>query len=203
MSEVDIRAAAAPKSDQLNADDLTATTMNITVTAVKSGNREQPIVIHFDGDNGRPYKPCKSMMRVLMTAWGDKGIDWVGKSMTLFNDPTVKWAGVEIGGIRISHVSHITNSIGMSLTASKGKRKPFRVDPLVIESAMNKNPYPPQQFLDRLHSMLEAIDSGKMTQQQVITRLEQTGTLTQEQIDSLAPTTPTTPTPTTPTEEKF
>lgn len=200
MTDVDIRAAAAPKSDQLNADDLTATTMNITVTAVKSGNKEQPIVIHYEGENGRPYKPCKSMMRVLMTAWGDKGLDWVGKSMTLFSDPTVRWAGVEVGGIRISHVSDIKTSMGMSLTASKGKRKPFRVDPLIIE-ASTPTPYPAEQFNERLPAMVGAIVDGKMTLEQVITRLEKTGTLTQEQIDSLTPTKPTTPT--TPTEEKF
>lgn len=178
MSEVDIRAAAAPKSDQLNADDVIGGSMTVTVTAVKAGNKEQPIVIHYEGENGRPYKPCKSMLRALMTAWGDKGADWVGKSMTLFNDPTVTWAGVQVGGIRISHVSHIKSSIAMSLTASKGKRKPYRVDPLVIAA---KPEYPEEQFKENLSAMLGAIESGKMTVEQVISRCEQTGTLTEDQ----------------------
>lgn len=178
MSEVDIRAAAAPKSDQLNADDVIGGSMTVTVTAVKAGNKEQPIVIHYEGENGRPYKPCKSMLRALMTAWGDKGADWVGKSMTLFNDPTVTWAGVQVGGIRISHVSHIKSSIAMSLTASKGKRKPYRVDPLVIAA---KPAYPEEQFNENLPAMLGAIESGKMTVEQVVSRCEQTGTLTEDQ----------------------
>ena len=178
MSEVDIRSAAAPKSDQLNADDLIGGSMTITVIAVKSGNKEQPIVIHYEGENGRPYKPCKSMLRALMTAWGDKGVEWVGKSMTLFNDPTVTWAGVQVGGIRISHVSHIKSSIAMSLTASKGKRKPYRVDPLVVAA---KPEYPEDQFNEKLPAMLGAIESGKMTVDQVVARCEQTGTLTEDQ----------------------
>lgn len=179
MSEVDIRAAAAPKSDQLNADDVIGGSMTVTVTSVKAGDKEQPIVIHYEGENGRPYKPCKSMIRALMASWGDKGADWVGKSMTLFNDPTVTWAGVQVGGIRISHVSHIKASIAMSLTASKGKRKPYRVDPLVIAE---KPAYPEDQFNEKLPAMLGAIESGKMTVEQVVSRCEQTwGTLTEDQ----------------------
>lgn len=178
MSEVDIRAAAAPKSDQLNADDVIGGSMTVTVTSVKAGDKEQPIIIHYEGDSGRPYKPCKSMIRALMAAWGDKGAEWVGKSMTLFNDPTVTWAGVQVGGIRISHVSNIKSSIAMSLTTSKGKRKPYRVDPLVIAE---KPAYPEDQFNEKLPAMLVAIESGKMTVEQVVQRCEQTGTLTEDQ----------------------
>lgn len=190
MSEVDIRAAAAPKSDQLNADDLVGASMNITVTAVKSGNKEQPIVVHYEGENGRPYKPCKSMIRVLMTAWGDNGKDWVGKTMTLFNDPTVKWAGIEVGGIRISHVSNITNSIAMSLTATRGKRKPYRVDPLVVTQPKPEH-YPLITFNEKLPAMIDAITSGKMTVDQVIAHCEKTGTLTNEQKSRLVAPLPT------------
>lgn len=194
MSEVNIRAAAQPKSDQLNADDLTGTTMDITVTSVTAGNKEQPVIVSYVNDNGRPFKPCKSMIRVLMSAWGDKGPDWVGKSMRLYNDPTVKYGGVEVGGIRISHVSHIKNSIAMSLTSTRGKRKPYTVEVLATEqkpkaSAPAQEVYPESLFTEKLPAMLDAIASGKMTVQQVIDRCNKTGTLSLEQIAQLSATT--------------
>ena len=188
MSDIDIRAAAAPKTDQLNADDLVGSSLTFTVAAVKAGSKEQPIEIH--NDKSKPYKPCKGMLRILMLAWGDKGLDWVGKSMTVYNDPTVKWAGVEVGGIRISHVSHIKNSIDTSITMNRKQRKPYRVDPLKIEAPKQKPAYPPEQFNEKVAGMWKAIADGKMTVEQVIEHCTKTGTLTEDQINTIK--TPTT-----------
>lgn len=119
----DLRPTIVPKSDQLNAEQLLAGPMTIKVTGVAvSNNAEQPVTIHYEGDDGRPYKPCKTMRKVLILAWGHDGSEWAGKSMTLFNDPAVKFGGQSVGGIRISHVSHIERDIAVSLTATKGKK---------------------------------------------------------------------------------
>lgn len=127
--------ATEPKSDQMNADDFIGGQIKtITIADVKSsGSGEQPISIHYEGDNGKPYKPCKSMRRVMVHGWGADGLQFIGKSMTLFCDPSVKWAGKEVGGIRISHMSHIDNEINVALTASKGKRKLHQVKPLKVD----------------------------------------------------------------------
>lgn len=127
-----LRDTIIPKSDQLNAEQLLAGPITITVTEVRRTSDEQPVVIHYEGENGRPYKPCKSMRKVLIWAWGEDGTKWVGRSMTLFNDPNVKWAGVAVGGVRISHLSDIQGDIKLALTATKGKKEPFtikRLDP--------------------------------------------------------------------------
>lgn len=179
MSDVDLRAAAAPKSDQLNADDLVGSPLTVTITDVKAGNSEQPVVIHHNG--GKPYKPCKGMIRVMILAWGDRGKDWIGKSMTLYNDPTVKWAGVEVGGIRISHVSHIQHSLSTSVTVSKGKRNPYRVDPIKVQEAKKPEPYPADKFEAAKAAMEKAIKEDGKTPDQVIAKCEKTGPLTDEQ----------------------
>ncbi len=130
--------AIIPKSDQLNADDLIAGPMTITITDVSiRGGTEQPVSIHFEGDNGKPYKSCKSMNRVLVTAWGADAKKYVGRSLTLYRDPTVKWAGMEVGGIRISHMSHIDSPLTMALTMTKQNKRPFTVKPL--EAVQTKN----------------------------------------------------------------
>ena len=132
---VDLSKTIAPKSDQLNADDLIARSMTIKITNVtgKDGDA-QPISIFFEGDNGKPYKPCKSMRRVLVMVWGDQGKEYIGRSMTIYRDPAVVFGGIAVGGIRITHMSHIDKEITMSLTASKQSRKPYTVKPLVVKS---------------------------------------------------------------------
>ena len=130
---VDVSATIAPKSDQLNADDLIGKTLTIKVTKVsRSETPEQPIHINYEGDQGKPYKPCKSMRRVMVQVWGKDGQSYVGKSMTLYRDETVKFGGADVGGIRISHMSDMKDNkaVTLALTASKANRKPFKVQPL-------------------------------------------------------------------------
>jgi len=122
-----------PKSDQLNADDLIAGPRVIRITEVRAGSSpEQPVSIYYDGDNGRPYKPCKSMRRVLVALWGDNGAQYVGRSLQLYRDPSVRFGADETGGIRISHASHIEQAQTMALTVTRGKRKPYRIEVLQI-----------------------------------------------------------------------
>ena len=125
----DLSQTISPKSQQLNADDMIAGPMTITVTKVSAneGNPEQPIAISFDGDGGKPYLPCKSMRRVLVATWGADGQAFVGRSMTLYRDPEVAFGGLKVGGIRISHMTHLDRDMTMALTASKAQRKPYTV----------------------------------------------------------------------------
>lgn len=119
------------KSDQLNAADLAGGPITVTVTKVDIRDaKEQPVSVHYQGDNGKPWKPCKSMCRVMVAAWGPDSKTYPGKSLTLFCDPSVKWAGMEIGGIRISHMSDIDGPLLTAVTLAKGSRKPYRVEPL-------------------------------------------------------------------------
>lgn len=126
----DISHAILPKSDQKNADDFivgagTFTITNVSVTDAK----EQPVWVYLDNDP-KPWKPCKSMLRVLGKLWGTKAGAWKGKRLTLYRDDKVTWAGAEVGGIRISHMSDIPGEQTMSLSVSKKSRHPFTVRPL-------------------------------------------------------------------------
>lgn len=136
----DMGAVIVPKSDQLNADDLITGPITVQITGVTIRSGEQPISIHYEGDNGKPYKACKSMCRVMVTAWGPDSKKYTGRSMTLYRDASVKWAGMEVGGIRISHMSHLESSMTMALTATKGSRKPFTVRP-IDASAQDRTDY--------------------------------------------------------------
>ncbi|MBP7568368.1 MAG: hypothetical protein KA795_20410 [Burkholderiaceae bacterium] len=124
----DLRSTIVPKSDQLNAEQLLGGPMTITVTDVRTGTGEdQPVSIHYEDDNGRPFKPCKTMRKVLILAWGHDARRWIGQSMVLFNDASVKFGGMDVGGIRISHMTGIPKDIHVSLTATKGKKAPHAI----------------------------------------------------------------------------
>ena len=127
----DLSDTIKPKSDQLNADDLLTGPITVKITDVRGGTVEQPVHIYIEGQ--QPYKPCKGMRRVLINAWGKNGKDWIGKSCTLFCNPAVKWAGVALGGIEISHLSDISKPETLMLTKARGRKSGFTVKPLIVE----------------------------------------------------------------------
>lgn len=130
---IDLRTTIIPKSDQLNADDLIGETRTIKVTKVLlTAEADQPVALNYEGDNGKPYKPCKSMRRVLVKLWGPDGNDFAGRRMTLYRDDKVLFGGMAVGGIRISHMSDIGDKeVTMALTAKRADRRPYTVRPLV------------------------------------------------------------------------
>ena len=173
-----LRDTVIPKSDQLNADDLIGTSRTVTITNVSRGSLESPLNIDFAGSDGRPFKPCKSMRRLMIFAWGEDGQNWIGRSMTLFTDPAVVYAGKAVGGIRISHMSNIAQALSVKLTATRGKKTEYRVEVL---QQIEKPAYPADKFNANLPKMGEAITAGKMTTEQVINQCESSGSLTEEQ----------------------
>lgn len=119
----DLRPTVIPKSDQLNADQIVAAPIIITITDVQvTTSKEQPVTIHYQGEGGRPYKPGLTMRKVLILAWGHDATQWIGRSLELFHEPSVKFGGELVGGIRISRMSDIEKDIKVSLAASKGKK---------------------------------------------------------------------------------
>jgi hypothetical protein len=135
----DITPLLAAKSDQLNADDLIAGPVTVRVISARiTGGMEQPVTVELDGGH-RPWKPCKTTMRVLAALWGSAPSAWAGRLVRLYRDPTVKYGGVEVGGIRISGMSHIDGPKKITLAASKKSKVEHRIDVLRDEP---KRPQP-------------------------------------------------------------
>lgn len=127
---MDITKTVEPRSDQLNFDDVQTHPLTITITGVKQGPPDQPVELHNTEFEGRPYKPGKSMRRVLIAAWGTDAAAYVGRKITIYGDPTIRFGKDAVGGIRISHLSHIDKPLTVALTVTRGKRAPFTVQPL-------------------------------------------------------------------------
>lgn len=128
---MDLTETLAPKSDQLNADDLISGPRTFTISGVKMPGGDQPVSIYLaEFPEGRPFKPSKSMRRVMAMAWGTEGSVYAGRRLTLYRDPEIRFGKDKVGGVRISHMSHIDKPMTFSLTVTRGKRAPYKVDPL-------------------------------------------------------------------------
>lgn len=126
----DFQAVLAPKSDQINAQDLIAGDMTVTLAAVKvTPGTEQPVSIRLEGMD-KVWRPCKTTGRILMAAWGPDTSVYAGRTVQLYLDPEVKWGGMRVGGIRIRAMSHIDSELRLALAESKQNRKIFTVRPL-------------------------------------------------------------------------
>ena len=126
---VDIAKAIEPRSDQQNYDDYVAGPRTVTVTEVDR-DKEQRVSIHLAEYPGRPFKPSKTNLRLIAQAWGTEAAAWAGRRMTLAGDPTVKFGGQQVGGIRVVALSHIDKPFTAALTATRGKRAMYKVDAL-------------------------------------------------------------------------
>lgn len=152
---MDLTDTIAPRSDQLNAEDLLTGPRTFTIERVTAGTVEQPVEIHLVGYPGRPFKPSKTVRRILVAAWGKEGDAYTGRRMTLYRDPSVRFGKDEVGGIRVSHLSDIDKRISLALTVTRGKRSPFTVDPL---------PQTPPEILDAEHRIASATTLAEITE---------------------------------------
>lgn len=156
----DMSQVIIPRSDQLNAEDFLAgpRTYTIEAVAIQPGT-EQPVNIRLVGEQ-RAWRPCKSMSRVLVSAWGPDANAYTGRCVTLYNDPKVKWGGMEVGGIRISHMSHIERDMLLQLTATKGKRAPHVVKVLANAPQEQRQQTARQTPQEWTTAHLDAIDAA-------------------------------------------
>ncbi|OBK49401.1 hypothetical protein A5656_28360 [Mycobacterium gordonae] len=128
---MDLAETIIPRSDQINSEDLLTGPRTITITAVKRGTDEQPVdIVTAEFGPGRPYKPSKTMRRVLVAAWGTDAQAYVGRRLVIYRDPEITFGKDKVGGIRISAMSDISARLSVALTVTRGRRAPFIVEPL-------------------------------------------------------------------------
>ena len=178
----DVGFALEAKSDQLNAVDIMGAEPVIRIRDVKVKQGDQPVSVYFDGDNNRPWKPSKGMLRVLAGAWGRDSSAWVGKYAQLYFEPTVRYAGKEVGGIRVRGLSDIDQrGLSFALRINQKQTEPYHVPLLEVKS----QEYPADRFEKALPVMAEKMKAGEMTLQQIVAQCQKTGQLTQDQLRQL------------------
>ncbi len=118
-----------PNSDQINAVDLVTGPITVTIKAVESGTKEQPVFVLFE-DHDRQFRPCKSMRRIMCAAWTSDPDKWLGHKVTLYCDPEVVNKGKRVGGVRISHLSGLDEPMKLMLAESRIKTSEVIIRPI-------------------------------------------------------------------------
>lgn len=126
---MDISYTLAPDSQQLDAVDLLGGPRVFTIESVSKGPADQPVQIHL-AEFPRPWRPGKSMRRILVACWGPDASKYVGRSVRLYCDETVRFGSERVGGTRVSHLSHIDKPQQVPLLISRGKSAIYTVEPL-------------------------------------------------------------------------
>lgn len=126
---MDISDTLAPNSDQLDAVDLLGGPQTFTITDVSRNNGDQPINIAL-AEFPRPWRPGKSMRRVLAACWGTDASKYVGRRVTLYCDPNITFGKDKVGGTRVKALSHIDGRKSVPLLVARGKSAVYTVEPL-------------------------------------------------------------------------
>lgn len=119
------------KSDRLNADDLIGGPITVPIKGYKL-DKEGRLTVEIGGGH-MPWKPPKTVIKLLIYGWGSDDTDnWPPEPwVTLYRDASVKFGGEALGGVRVSHMSHIREPFTLALAESRGgKKRPWTVKPL-------------------------------------------------------------------------
>lgn len=173
----DITETLKADSTQLNAIDFAAAgPRTYTVESVRVTRGDQPVNIKVAEDaDGREYRPSKGMRRALAACWGNESSEWTGRKMTLYCDPEVKWGGKKVGGIKISHASHIDRPVEVLVQDSSTSRSKHVVQPLIDRPKADPAPATPAPpvtpvtpaLSDRIESAVIAFEGLNVNREQL------------------------------------
>lgn len=180
VSRDDFLGTTLSKSDQANAADLLGGPLLGTIVDIQmTGSSDQPVSIFLDS-HPQPWKPSKTFRRVLATCWPESPSEWIGRQVVIYCDPTIKWAGEPVGGIAISHLSHITKSVPVSVNAAKNKKRTVTVEPYRPTEAPKSDPvyWPDDAFEKQVKRATDSILSDGKQAADIIAALEKKALLT-------------------------
>lgn len=160
---MDLTESIQPSSDQIDAIEFLTGPRTVTITGIRAGSAEQPVQLDL-AEFDRPFRPSKTVRRILVAAWGADGNQYIGRRMTLFRDPKVVYGGIAVGGIRVSHLSHIDAQMSIVLAISRGKTGTFKIDPLPDEQPQDK----PLTVQDCMHDLDLDADAMKALSARVL-----------------------------------
>jgi len=136
--------ALAPKSDQLNADDLIVANkvIKFTKVLVNLQSEAQKVIVHYENDQGKPWKPSKSMGRVLAEILGADFAAWEGQQIELFKNKEITFGKEKCGGIQIAAMGALKNAVTVMITTKRAVKSKITILPLLVAPEQSKKSNP-------------------------------------------------------------
>lgn len=132
---LDLAETLIGESLELTADDLIAGPKLLRITKIEiTDDPKRRVAIFYEGDEGKPYRPCLTMRRVLAGCFGANADDYIGQTIEVYRDSEVVYGKQKVGGVRIRRAS-IEKTVTIMVQVSRGKKAPWTVHPLPESTA--------------------------------------------------------------------
>lgn len=129
--------------------------------------------VHYEGENGRPWKTSLTARRILARLWTEESDNWIGHTVAVHCDPTVVYAGEEVGGIRPHAATGIDSERVIKLKERRGpKPKTFKIVPLRLDSSPQAKPTRIEFSMETYTRAIEKIISESETHDELQTRFD-------------------------------
>lgn len=134
---IDLTKHIEADSDCLVAADLVGGPLTILVERVtESGKNDKKKIDIFYANSEKPFRPCKSMLRILCELWNTTdATTFIGRGITLYREPDCMWKGEKTPGVRICGLSHIEKAVTVVANERRGKMNTYQIEPI--------RPWPP------------------------------------------------------------
>jgi hypothetical protein len=134
---IDLTKHIEADSDCLVAADLVGGPLTILVERVtESGKNDKKKIDIFYANSEKPFRPCKSMLRILCELWKTTdATTFIGRGITLYREPDCMWKGEKTPGVRICGLSHIEKAVTVVANERRGKMATYQIEPI--------RPWPP------------------------------------------------------------
>ena len=134
---IDLTKHIEADSDCLVAADLVGGPLTILVEKVaESGKNDKKKIDIFYANSEKPFRPCKSMLRILCELWKTTdATTFIGRGITLYREPDCMWKGEKTPGVRICGLSHIEKAVTVVANERRGKMATYQIEPI--------RPWPP------------------------------------------------------------
>lgn len=149
---IDLTKAIEADSDCIVAADLTGGTKIIAITNVVEigGKDKKKVDIHYEGMDGKPFRPCKSMLRVMCQLWETTdGQQFIGRGLELYREENCLYKGEKTPGVRICGMSHIAKPVTVLVQEKRGRGTQYEIRPLTPWSLVQEDAPSPDERLQR------------------------------------------------------
>jgi len=146
---MDLTTTITVDSTQINAEDVLEPRVFRIIGCKNGPSKQQPVEFRLEGEP-KVYRPCKTMRRLLVRAWGKEGDDDTGKLIRLYCDPSVRNPdGQTVGGTRIDGLSH-TDKTSITVPVGQGRARAYKIEILRDERQQPATTRTPKPNLDRI-----------------------------------------------------
>ena len=156
---IDLTKHIQADSDCLVAADLVGGPLTILVERVtESGKNDKKKIDIFYANSEKPFRPCKSMLRILCELWKTTdATTFIGRGITLYREPDCMWKGEKTPGVRICGLSHIEKAVTVVANERRGKMATYQIEPIRPWPPAAPEPQAQPTPEDRLQRTLDGI----------------------------------------------